>query len=78
MPLCSVFSHYEFFRKGTKLGFSFYGSVFLMTALTDNYFLSLSTLRLWHKTETMAVLKKVDSGLKSRAKCHHIKQLKAS
>lgn len=72
-------SHYECSRTGTKLGFGFYGSVFLMIVrLADDYFLPSSTLRLWHTTETMNVLPKADTGLKSLAKCYHIKQLKVS
>jgi len=50
----------------------------MIVHLADGYFLSLSTLRQWHTTKTMTVLQKVDNGLKSRAKCYHIKQLKAS
>jgi len=38
MLLRSVFRHYKCFRKGTKLGFSFYWSVFLMTALGRRLF----------------------------------------
>jgi len=72
-------SHYECSRKRKKLGFGFYGSVFLMIVrLADDYFLSLTTLLLWYTTKIMTVLQKVDIGLKSRAKCYHIKQPKAS
>jgi hypothetical protein len=65
--------------KRNDVWLQFYGSVFLMIVFfADDYFLSLSTLRLWHTTKTMTLLQKVDSGQKSRAKCFHIKQLKFS